>query len=74
MITPPRTAQVRVEGSDMKTYCTACGQRLTKLAKQDTCCRRRGAKLDKSAVQRVLDEQKEQLIEKHKRRLRGDWS
>lgn len=74
MITPPRTAQVRVEGSDMKTYCASCGQRLTKLAKQDTFCRRRGAKLDKSAVQRVLDEQKEQLIEKHKRRLRGDWS
>lgn len=74
MITPPRVAQVRVEGSDMKTYCAACGQRLTKLAKQDTYCRRCGAKLDKSAAKRVLEEQKEELVEKYHRRMRGDWS
>lgn len=56
----------------MKTYCAACGQRLTKLAKQDTYCRRCGAKLDKSAAKRVLEEQKEELIDKYQRRMRGD--
>lgn len=74
MSTPPRTAQIRIEGPKMLTYCAACGQRLTKLAKQDTYCRRCGAKLDKSAAQRVLEAQKEALIEKYKRRMRGDWS
>lgn len=72
MITPPRVAQVRVEGSDMKTCCASCGQRLTKLAKQDIYCRRCGAKLDKSAAKRVLEEQKEELIDKYQRRMRGD--
>ena len=32
----PRTAKIRIEGPKMLTYCAACGQRLTKLAKQDT--------------------------------------
>lgn len=58
----------------MKTYCAACGQRLTKLAKQDAYRRRCGAKLDKSAAKRVLEEQKEELVEKYHRRMRGDWS
>lgn len=56
----------------MKTCCASCGQRLTKLAKQDIYCRRCGAKLDKSAAKRVLEEQKEELIDKYQRRMRGD--
>ena len=58
----------------MKTCCASCGQRLTKLAKQDIYCRRCGAKLDKSAAAELLEDQARELWEKYQRRLRGDWS
>ncbi len=73
MSTPPRTAKIRIEDG-MKTYCSACGQKLTRLAKGDTYCRRCGAKLDKTPAAKLLEDQAREEWEKYQRRLKGDWS